>query len=63
MKWKIIQMSLNCGTCDVSRISENNVLKPNSYCTYRQFNIQQFHILYFVWISEQTAIISLQNIN
>ena len=36
---------------------------------YRQFNIQQFYvlptqfILCFVWISEQTAIISLYNIN
>ena len=36
---------------------------------YRQFNIQQFYILptlcvyVFVWISEQTAIISLYNIN
>ena len=37
---------------------------------YRQFNIQHFYILphtavfmCFVWISEQTAIISLHNIN
>ena len=36
---------------------------------YRQFNIQQFyflptHCIYvFVWVSEQTAIISLHNIN
>ena len=33
---------------------------------YRQFNIQQFYVLptqSFVWISEQTAIISLYNIN
>ena len=37
---------------------------------YRQFNIQQFYVLpthcvfmCFVWISEQTAIISLYNIN
>ena len=36
---------------------------------YRQFNIQQFYILptqciyVFLWISEQTAIISLYNIN
>ena len=36
---------------------------------YRQFNIQQFYVLptqciyVFVWISEQTAIISLYNIN
>jgi len=37
---------------------------------YRQFNIQQFHVLphtavfmCFVWISEQTAIIYLYNIN
>ena len=36
---------------------------------YRQFNIQQFYVLStqcimcFVWIWEQTAIISLYNIN
>ena len=37
---------------------------------YRQFNIQQLYVLphtavfvSFVWISEQTAIISLYNIN
>ena len=33
---------------------------------YRQFNIQQFYVLptqCFVWIWEQTAIISLYNIN
>ena len=35
---------------------------------YRQFNIQQFYVLpsvfmCFVWISEQTAITSLYNIN
>ena len=36
---------------------------------YRQFNIQQFYVLPtqriygFVWIWEQTAIISLYNIN
>jgi hypothetical protein len=37
---------------------------------YRQFNIQQFYVLptqciytFFVWIWEQTAIISLYNIN
>jgi len=35
---------------------------------YHQFNIQQFYVLpsvltCFVWISEQTAIISLYNIN
>jgi len=37
---------------------------------YRQFNIQQFYVLpphtvfmCFVWISKQTAIISLYNIN
>ena len=44
---------------------------PHScHYTYRQFNIQQFHVLpthtvfmCFVWISEQTAIISQYNIN
>jgi hypothetical protein len=33
---------------------------------YRQFNIQQFYVQLtqcFVWISEQTAIISLYSIN
>jgi len=37
---------------------------------YRQFNIQQFYVpptlciyVYFVWIWEQTAIISLYSIN
>jgi len=42
--------------------------KPNRHM-YRQFNIQQFYILptsvfmCYVWISEQTAIISLNSIN
>ena len=30
---------------------------------YHQFNIQQFYVMCFVWISEQWAIISLYNIN
>ena len=44
-------------------------LKSSGKYTYRQFNIQQFYVLphsvfmCFVWISEQTAIISLYNIN
>jgi len=42
---------------------------PNGRYTYRQFNIQQFpfcpHSVFmcFVWIWEQTAIISLYSIN
>jgi len=56
-------MSLKYGTCEVTRISENKVLKPKSYFTYRRFNIQQFHVLCFVWISEQTTNISLNDIN
>jgi hypothetical protein len=45
-------------------------LSPTGHYMYHQFNIQQFYILphtavfmCFVWISEQTAIISLYNIN
>ena len=45
-------------------------LNPRGHYMYRQFNIQQFHVLphtavfmCFVWISEQTAIISLYSIN
>ena len=37
---------------------------------YHQFNIQQFYVLptqcifvFFMWIAEQTAVISLYNIN
>jgi hypothetical protein len=43
--------------------------KPNTYFTFHQFNIQQFYVLphtvfmCFVWISKQTAIISLHNVN
>ena len=47
-----------------------NPLRPSGHYTYRQFNIQQFYVLptqcivvCFVWISEQTAIISLYSIN
>ena len=47
-----------------------NLLKPSGHYMYHQFNIQQPHVLphtavfmCFVWISEQTAIISLYNIN
>ena len=42
---------------------------PSGHYMYRQFNIQQFYILptqcfmCFVWISGQTAIISLHSIN
>ena len=45
-------------------------LKPSGNYMYRQFNIQQFYVLptqtvfmCFVWIWEQTAIISLYSIN
>jgi len=42
--------------------------KPTGYYIYRQFNIHKFYVLptqcfFFVWISEQTAIISLYSIN
>ena len=45
-----------------------NPLQPSGHYMYRQFNIQQFyvvpiHCMCFVWISEQTAIISLYSIN
>ena len=43
-----------------------NPLKPSGHYMYHQFNIQQFYVLpthtvfvCFVWIWEQTAIISL----
>ena len=45
------------------------LLKPGGHYMYRQFNIKQFilsaHTVFmcFVWITEQTAIISLYNIN
>ena len=44
------------------------LLKPSGHYMYRQLNIQQFYVLptqfiHSVWISEQTAIISLYNIN
>ena len=49
---------------------EPSSLKPSGHYMYRQFNIQQLYVLphtavfmCFVWISEQTAIISLYNIN
>ena len=43
-------------------------LQPSGHYMYRQFNIQQFRVLpalnfCSVWISEQTAIISLYKIN
>ena len=44
--------------------------EPSGYYMYHQFNIQQFYVLptqciyvFFLWISEQTAIISLYGIN
>ena len=47
-----------------------NKLQPSGHYMYRQFNIQQFYVLphtavfmCFVWIWEQTAIISLYSIN
>ena len=46
-----------------------NPLQPSGHFMYRQFNIQQFYVLptqciyVFVWIWEQTAIISLYSIN
>jgi hypothetical protein len=49
-------------------ITEISPVKLSGYHMYRQFNIQQFCVLptqfmCFVWISEQTAIISLYSIN
>jgi len=56
--------------------TEISPVKPSVYYMYRQFNIQQFYVLHththththtvfkcFVWISEQTAIISLYSTN
>ena len=44
-----------------------NPLKPSGHYMYHQFNIQQFYVLptqcIYVWIWEQTAIISLYSIN
>jgi len=47
-----------------------NHLKSSGYYMYHQFNVHKFYVLptlcvfmCFVWISEQTAIISLYNIN
>jgi hypothetical protein len=47
-----------------------NPLKPSGHYMYRQFNIQQLYALpaqwvfvCFVWIWEQTAIISLYSVN
>jgi hypothetical protein len=40
-----------------------NPSKPSGHYTYHQFNIQQFYVMCFVWIGEQTAIISLYSIN
>jgi hypothetical protein len=47
----------------------NNPFTPSGHYLYHQFNIQQFYVLphtlltCFVWISEQTAIISLYSID
>jgi len=44
-----------------------NPLQPSGHYMYHQFNIQQFYVLptqcIYVWIWEQTAIISPYNIN
>jgi hypothetical protein len=46
-----------------------NLLKPSGHYMYHQFNIHKSHVLptlciyNFVWISEQTAFISLYSIN
>ena len=47
-----------------------NLLNPTGHLVHQQFNIQQLYVLptetvfvCFVWIWEQTAIISLYNIN
>ena len=53
---------------DVISGKGSNSLKPSGHYMYHQFNIQQFYVLptqciCFVWISEQTAIISLYCIN
>jgi len=51
------------------RVMYINLSKPSGHYMYHQFNIQQFYVLptqcvyVFVWISEQTAIISLYSIN
>ena len=50
------------------RTAQWSLYVPHSgHYMYRQFNIQQFYVLStqlcFVWTSEQTAIISLYNIN
>ena len=50
-------------------VKQFNPLKPSGHYMYRHFNIKKFLVLprsvfmCFVWISEQTAIISLYIIN
>ena len=63
---QIYQVSVFIGFIYVSYL---NILKSSGHYMYRQFNIQQFcflpHSVFmcFVWILEQTAIISLYKIN
>ena len=63
-RWAHIQVDqVNAATAEV------NVSQPGGHYTYRQFNTQQFYVqprhvfVCFMWISEQTAIISLNSIN
>ena len=60
------------GNCVFGRreLEEHYNINPSGHYMYRQFNIQQFYVLptqtvfmCFVWIWEQTAIISLYSIN
>jgi len=49
-------------------LSAVNPLQPGGHYMYHQFNVNQFYVLptqciCFVWISEQTVIISLYSIN
>ena len=61
----------HANTCNAAAwLLWSNAVKPSGHYMYRQFNIRQFYVLphtavlmCFVWISEQTAIISLYSIN
>jgi len=69
IKWQPFRCSCAVSCVETDGLNDINSVRPSGQYMYSQFNIQQLYVLsalciyVFMWIWEQTAIISLYSIN